>query len=450
MENQETRLESLRVTAYDRAVSQTITSIYLASLLAFVGLVLLAYYILREIDLRERYAQELRVREEWFRVTLTSIGDAVIATDKEGIVSFLNPAAESLTEIRLAQAKGRNIFEVFPIFNEFTHKPAENPVQKVLDVGRAVSLANHTVLQRKDGTEIPIEDSAAPIRGDQGELLGVVLVFRDVTNDRKAQEIMRKTERLAAAARLAATMAHEINNPLQSVSSLVYLAMSTRDAPSAVVQHLALADQELKRVAHITQQTLGFSRNSQIAEILDMPALVESVIALYSNKLQSKDIRVERHFGECPPVLASSGEIKQVISNLIANAADAVDNKGTITVTLRCTEDSGPDNLHILIEDDGPGILPQHRQQIFEPFFTTKQEVGTGLGLWLSKQIVERYGGSIQLIPRSRGVTGAAFSILLPASSNHSDVAASAGEHPTFQPRPNGRIDNDGFTEKEK
>ncbi|MGA2890708.1 MAG: CHASE3 domain-containing protein [Terracidiphilus sp.] len=450
MEYEETQLESSRVAAYQRAIHQTISSIYLANLLAFVGLVLLSFYILREMDLREGHARELRAREEWFRVTLTSIGDAVIATDKQGAVTFLNPVAETLTGIDLARAKGRNVLEIFTIINEQTHKPAENPVTKVLEVGQVVGLANHTALQRKDGTEIPIEDSAAPIRGDQGELLGVVLVFRDVTDDRKAREIMRRTERLAAAARLSATMAHEINNPLQAVGSLLYLARSTPDTPPGAIQHLALADQELKRVAHITQQTLGFYRDSHIPEVLDLPALVESVITLYSNKLQSKDIRVERRFGACPPVIAVSGEIKQVISNLMANAADAVDSRGTITVTLGSTEHAGCSKLQILIEDDGPGIPPKHVQQIFEPFFTTKQEVGTGLGLWLSKEIVERYGGSIQLVPRGRGVAGAAFSILLPASSNSSDGAASRGESTTFQLQPDSRIDNGSFMQERK
>lgn len=417
MENEETRLESSRMSTYESAVRQTITSIYLANFLAVVGLVLLALYILRESNLRERHAQELRAREEWSRVTLTSIGDAVIATDKKGAVTFMNPVAESLTGIELATAKGRNVLEIFPIFNEFSRLPAQNPVQKVLEAGQVVTLANHTVLQRKDGSEIPIEDSAAPIRDDSGELLGVVLVFRDATNERKTQEIMRKTERLASASRLSATLAHEINNPLQAVGSLVYLASAMPDVPPEVIQHLSLADQELRRVGHIAQQTLGFYRSSQVPEILDLPALVESVITLYTNKLQRKKIHVERHFELCPAVLAVPGEIRQVVSNLIANAADAVDDQGTITITLRSNEDDGSEKLQILIEDDGPGIAPEHVGSVFEPFFTTKQEVGTGLGLWLSKEISERYGGSIKLIPRSDGARGAAFSILLPASS---------------------------------
>jgi PAS domain S-box-containing protein len=157
-------------------------------------------------------------------VTLSGIGDAVIATDRHGIVTFLNPVAETLTGTSLERAKGQTIEEVFPIFNEATHLPAEDPVKKVLEVGSVVGLANHTALMNADGTLIPIEDTAAPIRDDRGQLIGVVLVFRDATKERKAQEIVRKTEKLAAAARLAASVAHELNNPLEAVTNLIYLA----------------------------------------------------------------------------------------------------------------------------------------------------------------------------------------------------------------------------------
>jgi PAS domain S-box-containing protein len=344
------------------------------------------------------------------------------------VVTFLNPVAETLTGIELARAKGKNILEVFPIVNERTHEPAENPVTKVLEVGRVVGLANHTALLRSDGTLTPIEDSAAPIRDMNGELIGVVLVFRDVTHERKTQEAMRTTERLAAAGRLSATMAHEINNPLQAVASLVYLSRTMPEVPKTVVAQLSLAERELQRVAHIAQQTLGFYRESQPAEPVDMRTLVDSVCALYSNKLKSKEIRVERRFGDCPPVQAAQGELKQVISNLVVNAADAVHKQGTIGITLGSREEAGQTMLHILVEDDGPGIPPEHKPHLFEPFFTTKQDVGTGLGLWLTKEVVERHGGRIEVVPRANGEPGAAFSVLLPGASNASEGAAGNGE----------------------
>jgi len=427
MENEEDRLQALRVAAYEQAVHRTIGSIYLANTLAVLGLVLLGYYMLRELKLREKYALEIRASEERFKVTLNSIGDGVIATDKRGAVTFLNPVAENLIGTDLAQAKGRSILDVFPIVNEYTLKTAENPVEIVLEVGHVVGLANHTALVQKDGTQIPIEDSAAPIRAANGDLLGVVLVFRDVTGERKAQEAVRKAERLAAASRLSATMAHEINNPLQAITSLVYLSRTSPEVPPPVVSQLAFAERELQRVALITQQTLGFFRDARADETIDLEKLVESVLELYSGKLKSKDIHIERHFAACPPVQAASGELRQVVSNLITNAADAVQDHGTIGITLECIENDGQTMLHLMVEDDGPGIPPEYKPRLFEPFFTTKREVGTGLGLWLTKEVVERHGGRIESVPRADGKPGAAFSTVLPASKSPSGAEARNG-----------------------
>jgi signal transduction histidine kinase len=224
-----------------------------------------------------------------------------------------------------------------------------------------------------------------------------------VTVERKSREVLYKTEKLAAAARLAASVAHEINNPLAAVVNLVYLAKAAPDAPPSVVQPLALAEQELERVAHITRQTLGFYRESSVPELVEMPVLIESVLKLYSNKLKNKNIAIEREFCSCPPILGMPGELKQVISNLISNAADAVGTDGTITVRTWCADEQEGIGVHLTIADDGPGIAAEDLSRIFEPFFTTKKDVGTGLGLWVTKEIVERHGGSIQAGPRNDG-----------------------------------------------
>jgi PAS domain S-box-containing protein len=431
MQKEEAYLEALRFADYRKSVQSTIVSIYLASLLGVLGLVFLAYYILREMNTREKHAQEIRSREEWFRVTLSSIGDAVIATDQAGKVTFLNPVAETLTGIKLAQAKGKDVLDVFPIFNEVSGKPTENPVRKVLELGRVIGLANHTVLQHSDGSLIPIEESAAPIRDDRGQLLGVVLVFRDVTHERKSEEVLRKTEKLATAARLSASVAHEINNPLEAVTNLLFLAKSAPDAPPSVIQPLILAEQELERVAHITRQTLGFYRESNEPGQVYIPALIESVLKLFSNKLIAKNITVHRDFAECPPLRGMEGELKQVVSNLISNAADAVERNGTIVVRTKCVEESGSSIVQVVVEDDGPGVAADHVDRIFEPFFTTKQDVGTGLGLWITKEIVDRHGGSILVRPRddNGNAHGAAFTILLPLNG-HIPGRASNGIHP--------------------
>jgi PAS domain S-box-containing protein len=414
LEKEETSLEAARDEAYQQSIRRTVASIYVATAMAGIGLVLLAYFILREIALREQHARDVRAREEWFRVTLTSIGDAVIATDKEGNVTFLNPIASTLTGVDLQDAMGRNINDVFPIFNETTGNTVENPVNKVIEQGRVVGLANHTVLKNREGHLIPIEDSAAPIRNDRKELLGVVLVFRDVTAERKSQEVLRKTEKLAAAARLSATVAHEINNPLEAVGNLIFIAKTTPETPPPVIHQLTMAEQELERVAHITRQTLGFFRDSKAPEPILMPALVEEVLALYSNKMKTKNITVKFDFEDCPPVIGMSSEMKQVLSNLVANAADAVPPNGIITVKLRCDKSNGEEAVEMVVEDNGPGIPGELADSIFEPFFTTKQDVGTGLGLWIAREIVERHGGSLQLETDRKEHVGTAFKIVLP------------------------------------
>ncbi len=415
MMQEETLVEQMRMDAYQRSIRSTVLSIYFATILAVFGLLLLAFRILREMDLREKHAFEIREREEWFRVTLTSIGDAVIATDRKGIVTFLNPIAAQLTGTNYAQAKGRPIQDVFPIFHEYSHQASENPVKKVLDHGKIVGLANHTVLRHRDGSLTPIEDSAAPIRNDSGDVVGVVLVFRDATYDRKSQEVLRKAEKLAAAARLAATVAHEINNPLEAVGNLIYLAKGAPEMPTEAMQQLTMAEQELARVSHLTRQTLGFYRESSAAVSVEVPELIESVLSLYSNKFNSKNISVVRDFGECPRIEVVRGEMNQVVANLISNAADAVGHNGVITIRLACKESAAGPVVHLAVEDDGPGVTEENAERIFEPFFTTKKDVGTGLGLWVVKEIVERHGGAIGVNSQNgNGLRGAIFTVQLP------------------------------------
>ena len=421
----ETSLLAERSEAYRKSVRDTVISIYLTSIVAVVGLLLLAYYILHEMELRERHAAQLREREEWFRVTLTSVGDGVVATDDLGQVTFLNPVAEALIGAKLAELQGRPIREAFPIFNEYTREPVENPVQKVMESGRIIGLANHTVLKKRDGTMIPIEDSAAPIRDDRDRLVGVVLVFRDATNDRKSQEVLRKTEKLAAAARLAATVAHEINNPLEAVGNLIYLAKATAGMPEVATQHLTLAESELERVSHITRQTLGFYHETNAPDRVEVPALVESVLKLYANKFRSKHIVVACDLGECPPIQGWPGELKQLISNLISNAADAVSANGTLKVKLSCVQNHDGNQVQLVIEDDGPGIAKEHISRIFEPFFTTKKDVGTGLGLWVAREIAERHGGAIQVQSRTDPTShGTVFTVLLACTADLQSQAA--------------------------
>jgi PAS domain S-box-containing protein len=430
MQQEEARLEDARSAAYERSVQRTFTAIDLATAVAILGLGIVAHFILRERRLRERHASQLRAREEWFRVTLNSIGDGVIATDGEGKVNFLNPIAASLTGIALENAINRTIHEVFPIFNEYTGAVAENPVDRVMASGIIVGLANHTVLKHSDGHLTAIEDSAAPIRDDRGQIIGVVLVFRDASRERKSQELMRKAEKLATAARLSATVAHEINNPLEAVINLVFLAKTmTKDQPE-IVEKLDLAEQELDRVAHIARQTLGFYRETSLPARIEVAPLIDSVLSIYSNKLKVKEVRAETIADGCPPIVTVSGELKQIVANLVSNAIDAVNPGGRIIIASRCIDLSTGPALELSVEDNGPGVSAEHAERIFEPFFTTKKDVGTGLGLWVAREIAERLGGTLKLRPAAttNGHRGAAFILQLPCSPEGKPAPASQYE----------------------
>ena len=426
MSRDESSLEAVRLEAVSSSTRSLMRTLYLATILAVVGLVLLGFYILREMAQREKYAAEIREREEWFRVTLGSIGDAVIATDEQGMVIFINPIAEDLTGIKLRQAQGQPIQKVFPIFNEETRNPVENPVAKVLELGRIMGLANHTILQHADGHVIPIEDSAAPIFDDARKLRGVVLVFRDVTAEKQAQSVLRKAEKLAAAGRLAATVAHEINNPLEAVCNLIYIVKNTGNLPEDIVNYLNMAEQELDRVSHITRQTLGFYRDSSEPGAVPLRGVLESVVRLYENKIKSKSIALEMDLADCPPIQGLQGEIKQLVANLISNAADAVEPGGKIRISLATAQSEHGKGVAIQIADNGPGVPEKNHAHIFEPFFTTKEDVGTGLGLWVSKEIAERHGGTIQLdTSNSNGLGGAVFTVFLPFEA-HLEAAGGA------------------------
>ncbi len=415
MEQEETSVAELRRKAYQQSIRITAASIYGGSVIAALGILLVALSIIREMGRRERDAAALRQSEEWFRVTLSSIGDGVIATNDQGLISFLNPVAERLTGTSLAHARGRRTGDIFHILSEDTNKPVENPVEKVLARGSAVGCGNRTVLRRPDGHFLPIEDSASPITDDSSKLIGVVLVFRDVSPARSFQEALRRTEKLAAAARLSATVAHEINNPLEAIGNLIFLARTNLDAPDMAGEQLQLAEQELARISHITQQTLGFFRESTAPSSVHLPSLIKSVLKLYSNKLQIKQIKIEAAFEECPPITVFAGEIQQLVSNIVSNAIDALPINGTLKIEASPVKTVDGESIRLKISDDGPGIAPGNLNRIFEPFFTTKRDVGTGLGLWVCKEIAERHGGSVHAhSDTENGSKGAVFTVLLP------------------------------------
>jgi PAS domain S-box-containing protein len=373
---------------------------------------------IQEIRLK---SDESYAREQWLNTTLRSIGDAVIACDETGHVVFMNPVAEQLTAWREDEARGRTLHDVFPIFNEETRAPVENPVDKVRRLGKVVGLANHTFLVSKKGREICIDDSGAPIRDGDNKMIGVVLVFRDITDRRMSEGALMRAEKLAAAGRLAASVAHEVNNPLEGLTNLVYIARRCSDIDE--IRHLlSQAEEELNRIAHITRQSLGFYRETSQPAHFKPAAIVREVTDFYTPRASGLGISFIVKTNTEREVLGSAGELRQVLSNLLANSLDACSSGAVIHIEAKPAVD--PRNLsspgvRISIADSGQGIPPEHLENIFEPFFTTKKDTGTGLGLWVSRELILKHGGTMRV--RSRTIDpfcGTIFLIFLPVDGS--------------------------------
>jgi PAS domain S-box-containing protein len=315
----------------------------------------------------------------------------------------MNEVACALTGWTNAEALHLPLEQVFNIINETTREVVENPAAKVKRENRVVGMANHTILIRKDGTELFIDDSGAPIRDKAGELIGVVLVFRDITLAKKSRDALLANEKLAVAGRLAATIAHEIHNPLDSVSNLLFL-MDGNCTPEENSQFLEMARGEISRVTQISRAMLSLHREAQVPVPIDLKEMLDSILLLMQRRFMSLGVTVESSLPENLIIHGFPAELRQVFTNLLTNAAEASGAQGVVRLaaTLRPAgnDERGvryPAGAVITIEDHGPGIPESIVSKLFRPFVTTKGEQGTGLGLWVSRGIVNKHGGEIDL-----------------------------------------------------
>jgi PAS domain S-box-containing protein len=375
-----------------------------------------AKYLRRIAEITER-SEALVESQQWFQTTLESIGDAVIACNNRGMVTFMNAVAEKLTGWPLADAKGKPLARVFHIINEQTREQSENPVEKVRRLRQVIGLANHTVLVARDGRESMIDDSAAPIMSGSGKMIGVVLVFRDVTEEKRIQSALVASEKLAVAGRLAASIAHEIHNPLDSVANLHYL-LEQEGEPEKRAEYLKLAQQELGRTMQISRTMLSLYREPKAPIRVNLRELIEGVLLLLDRRMQHQGIRLETQIRDGLGVEGFPAELRQVFTNLIVNAIEAAGPKGRIGIRMEHAEAGELQGAGAVIEiaDSGPGIPPESAKKLFQPFFTTKGADGTGLGLWVSMGIVQKHGGAMTLVDGAdRGLPGACIRVFLPA-----------------------------------
>jgi PAS domain S-box-containing protein len=419
--SEESTLRGSRSAAYKSSVSRTVASIYLASGVVALAVFFLAYYVFREVNRRERRARGRLTREKWFRLALTSLGDAVIATDKRGLVTFLNPKAERIMGVQLISVKGQPVERVFPLFDVATLAPLENSVTRVIEGGNSVAPENRAFLRGSGGNLIPIKDSATVIRDRRDKPVGAVIVFRDVSYEHQIHEVERNPDSLGISSMLLATVSRQIDAPLVAACDLIYFAKLGESVSAESSDLLTLAEGHLGRVSHISREVLGFYRHSELSEQIDLSVLFDSVLKTFTNQFWSKNITVIRELHLCPSVSGLSAELHQAIANLVSNAIDAVPVGGTIHAQLSYLDNADAKVVVISIRDNGPGIEPANRDHLFEPFFTTKDGTGYGLGLWTTQRIVERHGGSIQVeYEDGEDSKGTVFNVFVPISTSSS------------------------------
>ena len=422
----EQRLHEVR---YHRATLLSSIVIATAVVLALITVLLLFTLTRRELfALSSTYDKHLKAEEERtrqlqesresYQITLKSLGDAVVSTDASGNLSFINPAAEKLTGWDYHAALGRPLSEVLRIIDQRTRTEFEDPVALVRRSRTVLSVSGHVALRSRSGQEYPLDLTGSPILNDQNQLVGVVVVFRDITHRLQTEQTLRSNERLALAGRLSATIAHEIRNPLDTVSNLIYLLRHEQSPSNLTSQYLELAGDELARIAQITGQLLTFHREAQVPVEVNLAEVLQSVLILFAPQIRKGHVGVEQRFEAVPPVRGFPGELRQVFSNLVGNALDAMPNGGKLILHVRessLASDVERRGVRVTILDTGAGIPAGVRKNLFAPFFTTKGEKGTGLGLWVSRGLIEKHEGTIHLASRMRaGKSGTAFSVFLP------------------------------------
>ncbi len=382
---------------------------------------------------RQQAADTLRASQRWLATTLSSIDDAVITTDLAGRIFFMNPVAEKLTGWPREQASGQPIEQVFVIEREDGQAIA-NPVAEVLSAGVSVGMTHQTVLlDRQRAHRHGIDESAAPIRNDRDQLLGVVLVFRDVGQRRQTEKALRQreaelqqTQKMEAVGRLAGGIAHDVNNYLGAIRGYCEVAVIKAESGVALERRMSAAIETADKVSALIQQLLAFSRQLPVQpEVVDLNRVVRDLESLMKRLLGENIALATRLAGELSSVEIDLSQIEQILVNLLVNARDAMPTGGDIVVETRnVVIEAGArepypataEGRYVLlsVSDTGSGIPRQVQEKIFDPFFTTKEESGSsGLGLATVFAIVQQYSGFITL--HSDEGQGARFDIFLPA-----------------------------------
>lgn len=358
----------------------------------------------------------LAAKISWENI-LSSLPDGVVVIDARGRISFLNPAAETLTSVATSQAVGQ------PYARVFEKNPWLLQMVKRCQLPSPQATRGEGDLMNRWGRRLPVNLTVAPLQDPQGAVLGSILLLRDLTRRRELEEDLQRSDRLAELGTLAAGLAHEIRNPLAGIRGAAQLLKRELAHDSPLTQHTDIMIREVDRVNHLIEQLLDLSRPVPLSlTCVNIHQVLEDVLLLESQTFNDGSVEVKKNFDpSLPPVRADRDQLTQVFLNLVRNAFQAMNGKGCLTVTTRMETDfhirkrgrSREKLIRVEVSDTGPGIKEEHLQRIFSPFFTTKTG-GSGLGLTICHRIIREHGGFIRV--ESDGERGASFKISLPVA----------------------------------
>ncbi len=362
---------------------------------------------------------------------LNSANFSSIATDAHGVIQIFNVGAERMLGYTAAEVINKvtpaNLSDKPELFAraaalsiEFGTTITPGFEALVFKASRGIEDIYDLTYCRKDGSRFPAVVSVTALRDAHDAIIGFLLIGTDNSARKQAEAALLRSEMLASAGRMAASIAHEINNPLEAIMNTLYLVRSIPELPDEARLYLDLADGELMRIAHITRQTLGFYREFSAATSNSACDLVTSVIDLLQSKIHASGATVIQQCQDPLHILGIAGELRQILANLLANSLDAVGHDCRIVIRAATSLDpvTGKPRIRLSVSDCGHGITPATARQMFDPFFTTKGTVGTGLGLWVCKQLVDKNGGTIRVRSRTHGPKhGTTFSVTLPPAA---------------------------------